>query len=243
MNNRDWVAVVSNYLQQRFLRVCETVGQVPVISQLRVIPPLAIEEAKYFLFGLEEELFRVDEKGYIQSELLPHPGRGDFKQELGQIFAISPPSVRLIRDSICQIATVSDLVLQRGWPPGQIRMGTDEIASHGIDVIVESADGKILAGVEIKRSEHELQKFATDFRQCCRRGKHAKADCAFQQNHGIFEFCAAHKPIYLWIVAPGGNVCFKLSYVNQTIEAEELETLPRRSHIEFGLSQAAAGEA
>jgi hypothetical protein len=237
VNDRDWVGVVSNYLQQRFLRVCEALGQAPLIHALRINPPLAVEEAKYFLYGLEEELFRVDEKGCIQSELLPHPSRGSLKQDLGQIFAISPPPARLVRESICQLATVSDLVLQRGWPPSQVRMGTDDVASHGVDMIVDSVAGEILLGVEIKRSAHELEKFASDFRQCCKRGEHLKADCAFQQNHGMFEFCDRYHPTYLWVVAPGGDVCFKLSYVNGMIESEKLETLPRRSHIEFRWSQ------
>ena len=239
MNERDWVAIVSNYLQQRFLRVCETVSQRPLINQLRVIPPLGVDEAKYFVFGLEEELFRVDEKGHVLSELLPHSGGGNFKRGLAQIFAISPPPIRLIRESVCQIAAVSELVLQRGWPPDQVKMGVDEVASLGTDVILESADGKILAGIEIKRSEHELQKFTIDFRNCCRRGEHAKADCAFQQNHGMFEFCARYHPTFLWIVAPDSNVCLKLSYPGGMIEFAELDTLPPRSHIEFGSSQGA----
>ena len=145
--------------------------------------------------------------------------------------------MRLVRESICQLATVSELVLHRGWPAGQVRMGTDNAAPYGIDVIVDSIAGETLLGVEIKRSVHELEKFTSDFRQCCKRREHAKADCAFQQNHGIFEFCARYHPTYLWVVAPGGDVCFKLNHANGVIEPEKLETLPRRSHIEFRWSQ------
>lgn len=228
MNDRDWVGELSNFLQS-FRRLCEPHSA----SELRVNPPLATEEAKYVLLGLESGLFRVDEEGSVQSDVLPPPSGLSFKRNLGQVFSVSPPPPRLIRESVCQLATVSSLVLQRGWLPNQVRMGTDDAASYGVDITIESAGG-ILACVEIKRSVHELQKFVSDFRQCCRRGEHAKADCAFQQNHGFFEFCARYQPAYLWVVAPDGDVCFKLNSTNAVIEIEELNTLPRRSHIEFG---------
>ena len=237
MNDRDWIDELSNYLQQNFLRLCEVLGQPRSINELRINPPLAIVEAKYFLLGLESGLFRLDEKECVQSELLPRPSSGNFKQELCQIFVLSPPPPRIVRENICQLATASSLVFQRGWLPSQIKIGTDDSASYGVDMIVESAAGETLICVEIKRSVHELQKFTSDFRQCCKRGEHAKADCAFQQNHGLFEFCGRHEPTYLWIVAPGHDVCLKLSYAGGMIEIEELDTLPPRSHIEFGLSQ------
>ena len=237
VNDRDWVGELSSYLQQVFLRFCEVLGQPRSISELRLNPPLAIEEAYCVLLGLEAGLFRVDEEGFVESELLPYPGEGNLKRGLCQIFALSPPPARIVRENICRLATVSALVLQHGWLSSQIKMATGDTASYGVDMIVESAAGEILVCVEIKRSAHELQKFTNDFRQCCKRGEHAKADCAFQQNHDMSEFCARYEPPYLWIVAPGEDVCFKLSYANRMIELEELETLPRRSHIEFGSSQ------
>lgn len=229
MNDRDWVGELSNYLQRLFLRLSEAHS----IGELRVNPPLATEEAKYVLLGLESGLFRIDEEGSVEGEVLPSPSGSNFKRDLCQVFVVSPPPPRLVRESICQLATASSLILQRGWLPSQVRMGMDDTATYGVDIIVESA-GEIFVCVEIKRSVHELQKFASDFRQCCRRGTHAKADCAFQQNHGIFEFCARYEPAYLWIVAPDGDACFKLNRAQATIEIEELNTLPRRSHIEFG---------
>jgi hypothetical protein len=236
MNDRDWVGEVANYLQQTFQRLCETPGTFRAAGDVRLNPPLTLEEAKFFLLGLESELFRIDEQGYVQSEFLARPER-NFRQALSQLFAFSPPP-RIVRESVCQLATVSALVLQRGWLPSQIKIEPDEAASYGVDLIIESGAGKILICVEIKRSLHELQKFTSDFRQCCKRGEHAKADCAFQQNHGMFEFCSRSQPTYLWAVAPGCDVCFKLSYANEAIELEELDALPPRSHIEFGLSQA-----
>ena len=229
MNDRDWIGELSNYLQRIFFQLGEALGQPRSISELRLNPPLAIEEAKYFLLGLESGLFRLEEEGYVQSELLPH----NFKQGPGQIFALRPPPPRIVREGIFQLATASTLVLQRGWLPGQIKVGADDAASYGVDMVVKSAAGEILACVEIKRSLPELQKFTSDFRQCCKRGEHAKAECAFQQNHGMYEFCVRSQPTYLWVVAPGDDVCFKLSYAGTIIEIEELDTLPSRSHIEF----------
>ena len=236
MNDRDWVRDLSNYLLQGFVRLCEVLGQSRPATELRSNPPLEIEEAKHFLLGLENGLFHFDENVRLQSELLPYPGTDNSKTELCQIFALNPPP-RIVRESICQLATASALVLDRGWLPGQIKMGTVGPLEYGVDMVIESDTGELLVSVEIKRSVHELQKFASDFQQCCRRGEHAKGDCAFQQNHGMFEFCARYEPPYLWIVAPDDDVCFKLSYANQIVEIEELETLPRRSHIEFGFSQ------
>ncbi len=229
MSERDWIAELSNYLQQIILRLGEAVDQPRSISELRINPPLALEEAKYFLLGLESGLFSLEAEGYVQSELLPH----NFTQGPGQIFALHPPPPRLVRESIFQLATASTLVLERGWRPSQIKIGADDASSYGVDMVVKSVAAEILVCVEIKRSLHELQKFTSDFRQCCKRGEHAKADCAFQQNHGIYEFCVRAQPNYLWVVAPGDDVGFKLSYAGAMIKVEELDTLPSRSHIEF----------
>lgn len=234
MSERDWVGELSSYLEESLARICERTGQPPSIAELRVNPPLAVEEAKFFLLGMEAALFRPDAEGYLQSELLPASSRG------GEIFSVRALPPFLVRERICQFATASALVLERGWQSKQIKIEPDHAAPYGVDLVIESDSGKILICVEIKRSVHELQKFASDFRQCCRRGAHAKADCAFQQNHGVFEFCARSQPKYLWIVAPGADVCFELGYAPAMIEVKELGALPPRSHIEFGLESSRA---
>jgi hypothetical protein len=236
VSSRDWVEELSNYLQESFSHLCELTGQLHSISALRINPPLAIEEAKSFLLGMEGDLFRLDEEGNAQSKVLsPSQARLSL-----QVFSLRPPPPHLVRERICQLATFSSLILQRGWLPGQIKMCPDDAASYGVDMIIESVSGKLLVASEIKRSVHEMRKFAGDFRQCCKRGEHAKAECAFQQNHGMFEFCRRYQPGYLWIVAPDADVCFKLGYANSVIEDSELHTLPPRSHIEFGLEQRGA---
>jgi hypothetical protein len=228
VSDRDWVGELASYLQKSFAQICEQASQPRSMSELRINPPLAIAEAKFFLLGLEGGLFRLDDQGRLQSELLAtSPG-----EDAPEVFSLRSLPPHLVRESICQLATFSSLILQRGWLPTQIEM-EQSFASYGIDMTVKSSAGEIFVGVEIKRSEHELQKLASDFRQCCQRGRHAKADCAFQQNHGICEFCERYRPRYLWAVAPGRDVCFKLKYESETIALEELKTLPPRSHIEF----------
>jgi hypothetical protein len=218
VNDRNWAGELSNYLQQSYLRL----PQGRSTSELRINPPLATEEAKYFLLGLENELFDTAEQESSSASDRP---------EL-KIFSQSSPA-HLVRENICQFATFSLLILQRGWLPHQIEMG-EHLEQYGIDMTVKSAAGQIYFAVEVKRSAHELQKFASDFQQCCRRRTHAKADCAFQQNHGVYEFCERYQPKFLWAVAPDDDLCFKLDYGSGTIALEQLNALPRRSHIEFG---------
>ena len=199
-----------------------------------------MDEARHFLIALERGLFRIDDEGTAKSESFAHSVNSHAEQILGPIFAVTPSPPRLIRENVCQLATASMLVLERGWLPSQIRVQPDYAISSGIDAIIESAGGRMLAAIEIKRSAHELQKFTSDFRRCCQRGEHAKADCAFQQNHDTFEFCRHFQPPYLWIVAPEADVCYELIYRSAMIEMNELDTLPPRSHIEFGLEQSGA---
>jgi hypothetical protein len=108
----------------------------------------------------------------------------------------------------------------------------DRDMSYGIDILVKSPTGQILACVEVKRSVAELQKLITDLRTCCKRGEHAKDDCGFPQNHPKYEFCAFYKPIYFWAVAPDADVCFRMKYDDGSIELEQLISLPPRSMIE-----------
>jgi hypothetical protein len=144
----------------------------------------------------------------------------------------------LYREGICQLSTAAALILDRGWLERQIEiepaMRDDGLTTYGIDILVRTLAGKLLAGVEIKRSVHELAKLKSDFGQCCRRGIHPKDNCGFPQNHGIFEFCAARRPAYLWAVAPDDNICFTMDYCEDgTIQLDELSTLPPRSIVEM----------
>ena len=123
MNERDWARDLSNYLQQSFRRLCEVLGQSRPVGELRPNPALGVEEAKHFLLGMESGLFYFDENARLQSESLSYLGTDNSSTELCQIFALNPPP-RIIRESICQLASASALVLDRGWMPSQIKMGT-----------------------------------------------------------------------------------------------------------------------
>ena len=235
MIERDWACELERHLQRRFAEWCQTIGQSVPVRDLRISPPLGAEESQYFLLGLEAGFFLIDEEGYVQSDLFPPLGTENGEQKIGPIFWRNPSS-HLFREGICQLATASFLILKRGWQKRQIVM-EPSVKEHrsfadGVDILVKSPTGRILVCVEVKRSIAELQKLAADFQACCKRGPHASTDCAFEQNHPSYEFCASCKPIYFWAVAPEANVCFRMSYNKNSIEVVELESLPQRSVIE-----------
>lgn len=236
MTERDWVGELERWLQESFAALCDTIGQPVPLSGLRINPALGLEESKYFLLGLEAGLFQPDELGYVQSTLLPPLSKGKNGQKMCQIFCYDPLPPRLFRECICQLSTASSLILERGWLESHILLEPDykddRAMSYGIDILVKSPTGQILACVEVKRSVAELQKLITDLRACCKRGPHAKDDCGFPQNHPKYEFCALYKPAYFWAVAPDADVCFRMKYDAGSVELEELSSLPPRSMLE-----------
>ena len=236
MTERDWVGELERWLQDKFAALCDTIGQPVPLSGLRINPGLGIEEARYFLLGMEAGLFQPDELGYVQSALLPPPSVGNARPKMCQIFCYDPLPPRLFRECICQLSTASLLILERGWLESHILLEPDykddRSMSYGIDILVQSPTGQILVCVEIKRSVAELQKLITDLRACCKRGAHARDDCGFPQNHPKYEFCASYKPTYFWAVAPDADVCFRIEYDDASIGLEELTSLPPRSMIE-----------
>lgn len=233
---RDWASELERWLQDRFAELCDTIGQPVPLSGLRINPNLGIEESKYFLLGMEAGLFLSDELGYVQSELLPPSSKGNARQKTCQIFWHDPPPLRLFRECVCQLSTASSLILKRGWLTSHILLEPDyrddRDLSYGVDILVKSPAGQLLAAVEVKRSAAELQKLITDFRACCKRGAHAKDDCGFPQNHPKYDFCAFYKPTYFWAVAPDADVCFRMKYDDGSIELEQLTSLPPRSLLE-----------
>jgi hypothetical protein len=231
---RDWAGELESYLSERFTELCANIGQAVPFSGLRINPPLGLEEARYFLLGLEEALFQDDELGYVQSELLSPSSEGNISQKMCQIFWHNPP--RLFREGVCQLSTASALILKRGWLKRQILLEPSvkehRSFAYGVDLLVRSAAGKILIGVEVKRNAAELEKLITDLRTCCHRGPHAQHDCGFPQNHPKYEFCALRKPSYFWAVAPDAEICLRMKYDEGSIELEQIPSLPARSLIE-----------
>lgn len=235
---RDWTGELEHWLQERFAGTCEAAGQRAPLSGLRISPALGEEEAKYFLLGLEEGLFGLDEQGHVQSELLPSPGEGHAPQNNYRIFSDDPPAPRLLRENVCQLAAASILILKRGWLKRHVALTPSSrehrATAHGVDLVVRSTAGKMLIWAEVKRSAVELQKLIADLRACSRRGPHAHHDCGFPQNHPRYEFCISCRPTYLWAVAPDAEFCFEVSYNQESIDLEELPSLPPRSLLELG---------
>lgn len=233
---RDWVRELEGYLQDRLAGLCKTIGHRLPSSGLRITPPLATEEAKYFLLGVESGLFQLDDEGYVASDLFPAPNPADSERRMCQIFWCNSLPPRLFRESICQLSMASALILERGWLRSHVLIepSIDEQSSvaSGVDILVKSSDGRTLIGVEVKRNAAELQKLALDLQACSRRGPHPRDDCGFPQNHPKYEFCVSSQPNYFWAVAPDAEVCFRIKY-EDGIALEQLTSLPQRSMIEL----------
>jgi hypothetical protein len=224
-------AELEQWLQDRFAASCEASGQRVPISGLRIGPPLADWEAKYFLLGLEEELFGVDGQGQVTSQLLGTP---DDTQGY-PLFWHEPP--RLMRENLCQLATATRLIVERGWLRRHVSLEASRpehrATAEGWDLMVRSLAGELLIAVEVKRSRLELEKLIADLRACSRRGPHAHADCGFPQNHPRHEFYLSQCPAFLWAVAPDGELCFAVKSEASALALEPLSSLPPRSLLEM----------
>ena len=229
-------AQLETLLQDRFTALCEAIGQQVPFSGLRISPPLAEWETQYFLLGLEENLFAVDEQGEVTSALLQAAGEAEAQPASYRLFSHEPP--RLLRESVCQLATAARLILERGWLKQHVVLQPSRrehrATADGFDLLVRSLADEILISVEIKRSRLELEKLIADLRACSRRGAHAHEDCGFPQNHPRHEFCVATQPMCLWAVAPDGEISFEVNSDGPTLELEPLSSLPSRSRFELG---------
>jgi hypothetical protein len=228
-------AELVTWLQGKFLALCHALGQPGPFSGLRISPPLGDWEAFYFVRGLEENFFVLNEQGDVSSTLLHSSDEAKAEPASYRLFSHEPP--RLLRENVCQLATAARLILERGWlrehvvlqPSSEEHRATAE----GFDLLVRSAAGEILISVEIKRSRLELEKLVADLRACSRRGAHAHKDCGFPQNHPRHEFYVAMRPAHLWAVAPDGEVCFAINWEANSLELEPLDSLPPRSLLEL----------
>jgi hypothetical protein len=232
----DWVRELERYLTDTYKNLCRSVGESVPASILRINPPLGIDESKYFLSGLQAGIFRLDDKAYVQSELLPPKAKRVTEQRMCQLIWHRPPPPHLFREGVCQLSTASSLILKHGWDTTQVEMEPNtkkhQDLAYGVDILVKSAAERVLICVEVKRSTADLQKLINGFRECCKRGDHAKAECAFGKNHAKYHFCAVYRPAYFWTVAPDKDICFKLLYNDETIELEQIDSLPPRNVIE-----------
>lgn len=223
-------------MQDRFATLCQAIGQPGPVTGVRISPPLAEWETQYFLLGLEENLFAVDEQGGVTSALLGSFGETGADSTEYRLFSHEPP--RLVRENVCQLATAARLILERGWLKEHVILQPSReehrATADGFDLLVRLVADQILISVEVKRSRLELEKLIADLRACSRRGSHAHEDCGFPQNHPRHEFCVSKRPAYLWAVAPDGEICLAVKCEEGSIELEPLSSLPPRSLLELG---------
>jgi hypothetical protein len=226
---------LETWLQEKVAARGETLGRAAPLPSIRIGPPLAEWEAGYFRRGLDENLFRINERGEVESELLRPNGVGAEARPY-RIFSAEP--TRVLRENICQVATAARLVFERGWLPRHVFLEPGRPEHHSnaesFDLLVRSLAGEIFIWVEVRRSAAELEKLIADLRACSRRGPHAHEDCGFPQNHPRHEFCVANRPSYLWAVAPDGEISLSVKCEGASVELEKLSSLPPRSLFELG---------
>ena len=223
------------WLQEKVAARAEALGRTAPLPSVRIGPPLGEWEANYFRRGLDENLFRANERGEIESDLL-RPDEAGAEVRPYRIFSSEP--MRVLRENICQLAVAARLIFECGWLPRHVFLEPGRPEHHSnadtFDLLVRSPEGKIFIWVEVRRSAAELAKLIADLRACSRRGPHAHEDCGFPQNHPRHEFCVASRPAYIWAVAPDGEIAFAINCVGAILELSPLASLPPRSLFELG---------
>jgi hypothetical protein len=223
------------WLNGKFVARCQAIGQPGPFSTFRISPPLGEWEAFYFVRGLEENVFALDEQGDVTSVLLESSGAAVAEPKNYRLFSSEPP--RLLRENVCQLATATRLILERGWLREHVVLEPTReehrATADGFDLSVRLLADEILISIEIKRSRLELEKLIADLRACSRRGAHAHEDCGFPQNHPRHEFYLAKRPAYLWAVAPDGEICMAVKPEENALDLEPLNSLPPRSLLEL----------
>src|SRR5256885_1602971 len=143
---------LETWLQDKFAEMGVAFGRTAPLPGLRIAPPLSDWEANYFLRGLNENLFRVNERGEVESLLLRREVDDDPRPY--RIFSSEPP--RLLRENVCQLATAARLIVERGWLPRHIFIEPGRAQYHSnadnFDLLVRSPDGRIFIWVEVRRT-------------------------------------------------------------------------------------------
>lgn len=224
---RDWIKETEDHLHQLYARICERENIRP---NFNIKPDLSVEEAEYFIRGLEENLFTIDDEGYVQSAFLPPHTKGSKKQRMTQFFWRKGDSKFLFREGINQVAVASSLVLKYGWNNNSVKMEPNiaefEDLAYAVDFFIKDETGKIPVCGEAKRNKAEFNNLINGFRSCCERAPHTKADCLFPKNHAKYQFCARYKPAYFFATAPNQQICFSLSHDDGVHIKAEMTELP-----------------
>jgi hypothetical protein len=238
--HRNWIKEAEDYLNDKYQETSRVLHPELTPSTLEINPALDKREAEHLMRGVEEQFFSIDDRGYVQSMFLPPPSGKNTRQKMLQLFWAKKNGRGLFREGVCQLATVSSLVFEYGWNDYQIAMEPG-IAHFGhlayaVDIIIRDKTIRIIVCGEVKRDHSEFEYLVKGFRYCCNRGPHAKKECKFPKNHAKYEFCSAIRPLYFFAVAPGTQLCFKLTF--NTAGAgiqEERGSLISRSEVEDSL--------
>ena len=234
MTNRDWISEANKYLRCKYRGLDEKLD--PTLPDFD--PELTDWESRYFLLGLEQGLFTIDCEGYTQTCFLPQPKRPKKdKQRTFRIFDKRKGGRQILaREKLCQLATVSYLVLCRKWDKSQIKMEPDycicgSLKNGPVDIVIKSINREDLVGCEMKKGRKEHEKLFRDFKDCCERGQHGKDECN-NGEHSKFKFCSLFKPKYFFMVSPGKKECLELTYISDKILINEISSLPDRGCID-----------
>jgi len=221
-------------LQDAFQAFCASVQQSASPGGLRISPPLSEYEQRNFAAAVQEGLVEIDESGNARGPLMNSDQGSQVSRAL---FSYQPPPLRLCRETVSLLSAAAGLILESGWPANQIEIKpSPENAdlTNNVDILIKSTDGQLLAAGVVKRRSHELEKLARDLRQCGNRGRHSFDNCGFPQNHSTYEFCATHRPPYVWAVTPDSEICFRMEYGdNAAFDFQEFNSLPPRSLLEL----------
>jgi hypothetical protein len=218
----DWIAEANNCLRERFIRCAG--GANPASTFIK--PNLHASEAEYFVRGLENRIFWIDDEGYVQSSVL-RLSRKSTRNKILSLFWHRTGRRYLFREGVCQISTMAALTLKYGCPLDQIHMEPTfpdwPEHSWAVDILLKSRQGSNVAFCEVKRDDHELNELICGFRHCCKAGSHAKNECKFRKNHPKYSSCVDIKPDYFMAVSPGREFCcFQLSYSGHFIATADV---------------------
>ncbi len=227
---------VEEYLRDRFHIALQTANESST-RPFQIDEPITEQEAKFFLLGLEESLFAIDDAGYVQSPLLPGPRKNQSTQRMYQMFwHFGDGTRRLFREGVNQLATACRMIVELGWHVEEIKMepSDNEYGSlaYAVDIIAVTTDGTIPLCCENKRNASELRRMVKNFRTCCEMGEHTKTECPNRINHPKYAFCLESRAKFIWFVSPTEEVCFRLSYGDSGfIGLSEIYDLPSRTDI------------
>ena len=233
---RFWADEADKYLQGKYLAILTESGINNPNSVLKYRTKLEEEESQYFILGLENGIFTIDNEGYAQSKALPKPSKNSDKQKMFQMFWHSKDGRFLFREGVCQLSTISRLILKDGWNMSQILMeptlGEFGNLAYGVDILLKSIEDEIIVCGEVKGDRASFTSLIKGFKYCCEQGSHDKKECKYASNHPKYSFCESVKPQYFWAVSPCQEICFKLDYLpNGRILLEELESIPDKGDI------------